>query len=87
MLKQVRFSLGNTPVYFDANGDPPTGYDIICWVWKGTDWSIRHIGSFSPDPVALMIDPDLIEWHDVGNSRPVRFFYEVSFQVSSEKLY
>lgn len=79
MLKQVRFSLGNTSVYFDAQGDPPTGYDIINWVWRGTDWSIRHIGSFSPDPVALIIDPDLIEWHDVGNPRSVCFFLSSVF--------
>ncbi len=70
-LKRVRFSLGNTSVYFDMNGDPPTGYDIITWVWRGTDWSLRDVGSFSPDPIALTVDADLIEWH-TGNSTHVR---------------
>lgn len=73
-LKQVRFSLGSTPVYFDANGDPPTGYDIICWVWEGTTWSIRVVGSFKPIPVTLTIDPDLIAWHKTGDSRTVCLF-------------
>uniref|UniRef100_G3NSS5 Taste receptor, type 1, member 1 n=1 Tax=Gasterosteus aculeatus TaxID=69293 RepID=G3NSS5_GASAC len=70
-LKEVKFSLGNTSVYFDMNGDPPTGYDIIVWVWRGTDWSIKKVGSFSPDPIDLSVDADQIEWHDTGNPRTV----------------
>ncbi|XP_026187460.1 taste receptor type 1 member 1 [Mastacembelus armatus] len=70
-LKQVHFSLGNTSVYFDMNGDPPTGYDIVSWVWRGTDWSVRVVGSFSPDPVMLTVDSDQIEWHESGPSTPV----------------
>lgn len=53
------------------NGDPPTGYDIIVWVWRGTDWSIKEVGSFSPDPIDLSVDADQIEWHDTGNPRTV----------------
>lgn len=71
-LKKVRFSLNNSSVYFDANGDPPTGYDIISWVWKGTDWSVRIVGTFSPDPITLTVDADKIEWFDKGDSRNVR---------------
>uniref|UniRef100_A0A671TKR1 Taste receptor, type 1, member 1 n=1 Tax=Sparus aurata TaxID=8175 RepID=A0A671TKR1_SPAAU len=33
--EQVQFTFQNTSVYFDANGDPPTGYDIVCWIWRG----------------------------------------------------
>lgn len=73
-LKQVRFSQGNTSVYFDMNGDPPTGYDIICWIWRGTNWSIRKVGSFSQDPVLLTVDADQIEWHKRGDSKQVRTF-------------
>lgn len=72
LIKEVRFSLGNTSVYFDKNGDPPTGYDIVSWVWRGTDWSLRVVGSFSPDPITLTVDADRIEWHDAGDSTPVR---------------
>ncbi|XP_074498635.1 taste receptor type 1 member 1 [Sebastes fasciatus] len=70
LIKEVRFSLGNTSVYFDKNGDPPTGYDIVSWVWRGTDWSLRVVGSFSPDPITLTVDADRIEWHDAGDSTP-----------------
>ncbi|XP_008300468.1 taste receptor type 1 member 1 [Stegastes partitus] len=70
-LKQVRFSLKNTSVYFDVNGDPPTGYDIISWVWRGNDWSIRIVGSFAPDPISLTVDADQIEWFSRGDSRKV----------------
>ncbi|XP_076028146.1 taste receptor type 1 member 1 [Genypterus blacodes] len=69
-LKQVRFSVRNTSVYFDQNGDPPTGYDIVAWVWRGTDWSLRCVGSFSPDPISLTIDATQIEWHSNGTPPP-----------------
>lgn len=71
-LKEVRFSLHNTSVYFDVNGDPPTVYDIVSWVWRGTDWSVRVVGSFSPDPITLTVDADQIKWHDTGDPKPVR---------------
>ncbi|KAM6981931.1 taste receptor type 1 member 1 [Tautogolabrus adspersus] len=71
LLKEVRFSLDNTSVYFDINGDPPTGYDIISWVWRGAEWSVRKVGSFSPDPILLTVDGAEIEWNNMANSREV----------------
>lgn len=73
-LKQVQFLVANTSVYFDSNGDPPTGYDIISWVWRGMAWSVRVVGSFNPNPISLTIDADAVEWHISGNSRSVRGF-------------
>ncbi|PWA31068.1 hypothetical protein CCH79_00010594 [Gambusia affinis] len=70
-LRKVRFSLGNSSVYFDMHGDPPTGYDIVSWVWRGTDWSLRVVGSFTPDPIALTVDASLIEWHGKEDSESV----------------
>ncbi|XP_047215531.1 taste receptor type 1 member 1 [Girardinichthys multiradiatus] len=70
-LREVRFSLSNSSVYFDINGDPPTGYDIVSWVWRGKDWSLRVVGSFTPDPVTLTVDAGLIEWHGKGDSESV----------------
>ncbi|XP_035597005.1 taste receptor type 1 member 1-like [Oncorhynchus keta] len=68
LLKQVRFSVGNSSVYFDENGDPPTGYDIVTWVWRGTEWSLRVVGSYTPDPTDLTVDPAQIEWaSDIDN--------------------
>lgn len=73
-LKQVRFLMANTSVYFDSNGDPPTGYDIISWVWRGMEWSVRVVGSFTPNPISLTIDANAVEWHISGDSRSVRVF-------------
>ncbi|KAI4823722.1 hypothetical protein KUCAC02_012293 [Chaenocephalus aceratus] len=71
LIKDVHFYLGNTSVYYDSNGDAPTGYDIVLWVWNGTEWSLRELGSFSPDPITLTIDADLIDWDGTGDSRLV----------------
>ncbi|XP_077441377.1 taste receptor type 1 member 1 [Vanacampus margaritifer] len=68
MLKNTRFSLENTSVYFDVNGDPPTGYDIVTWIWRGTEWSLRVVGSFSPHPLQLTLDEDAIEWQSTGST-------------------
>lgn len=62
LLKQVRFSVENFSVYFDENGDPPTGYDIVTWIWRGTEWSLREVGSYTADPTDLTVDPAQIEW-------------------------
>ncbi|KAM9342481.1 taste receptor type 1 member 1 [Pholidichthys leucotaenia] len=69
-LRQVQFYLGNTSVYFDVNGDPPTGYDIVSWIWRGTEWSLRTVGLFTPDPITLIIDAEKIEWHGDGKTVP-----------------
>ncbi|KAE8293269.1 Taste receptor type 1 member 1 G-protein coupled receptor 70 Precursor [Larimichthys crocea] len=70
-LKQVNFTLDNTSVYFDMNGDPPTGYDLTCWAWRGKSWSLRDIGTFNPDPITLTIDADKIEWHNADYSKQI----------------
>lgn len=77
-LKQVNFTLDNTSVYFDMNGDPPTGYDLTCWAWRGKSWSLRDIGTFNPDPITLTIDADKIEWHNADYSKQVRPFEQIS---------
>ncbi|XP_077367933.1 taste receptor type 1 member 1 [Festucalex cinctus] len=68
ILKDTRFSLENTSVYFDENGDPPTGYDIVTWIWRGTEWSLRVVGSFRPHPLQLTLDEDAIEWQSRGST-------------------
>uniref|UniRef100_A0A4W4EY62 G-protein coupled receptors family 3 profile domain-containing protein n=1 Tax=Electrophorus electricus TaxID=8005 RepID=A0A4W4EY62_ELEEL len=71
-LKHVRFSVRNTLVYFDENGDPPTGYDIVTWIWQNKTWSLRVVGTFTPDPPDLQLDPSQIQWRgDTSDIVPV----------------
>uniref|UniRef100_A0A8C2J2A6 Taste receptor type 1 member 1-like n=1 Tax=Cyprinus carpio TaxID=7962 RepID=A0A8C2J2A6_CYPCA len=68
-LKQVRFSIRNTSFYFDKNGDPPTGYDIVTWVWTDGQWSFKVVGNYSPAPTELQLDASQIKW--TGQVSPV----------------
>ncbi|KAG1961767.1 taste receptor type [Pimephales promelas] len=68
-LKRVQFSIRNTSVYFDKNGDPPTGYDIVTWLWMDGQWSFKVVGSFSPGPNDLQLDASQIQW--TGQVSPV----------------
>ncbi|CAL8252069.1 unnamed protein product [Arctogadus glacialis] len=62
LLKKVRFSVGNSSMYFDENGDPPTGYDIVAWLWRGSQWIVKEVGSYTPYPSSLTVNTSLIEW-------------------------
>ncbi|KAK7132239.1 hypothetical protein R3I93_018711 [Phoxinus phoxinus] len=68
-LKQVQFSIRNTSFYFDKNGDPPTGYDIVTWLWMDGQWSFKAVGSYSPSPNDLQLDTSQIQW--TGQVSPV----------------
>ncbi|MGH0168954.1 UNVERIFIED_CONTAM: hypothetical protein FKN15_069454 [Acipenser sinensis] len=67
-IKQVNISIHDAPLYFDNNGDPPTGYDIIAWDWVGDSVSYKVIGSYSPNPERLLINRDLINWNAKDNN-------------------
>ncbi|XP_067096715.1 taste receptor type 1 member 1 [Osmerus mordax] len=69
-LKKVRFSVENSSVYFDQNGDPPTGYDIVTWIWRGPAWSLRVVGSYTPDPTDLTVNATQIEWMSSSGTAP-----------------
>jgi hypothetical protein len=49
-------------MYFDENGDPPTGYDIVAWLWRGSQWIVKEVGSYTPYPSSLTVNTSLIEW-------------------------
>ncbi|XP_025062161.1 taste receptor type 1 member 1 isoform X3 [Alligator sinensis] len=96
-IKQVNFSLHKNWIYFDVNGDPMTGYDLIMWKWTGPAWSFDTIGSFSRNPDRLSIDWDRIVWHTEDNQVPrARGVgqstgtgtkeYFLSFRISSWKM-
>ncbi|XP_075461104.1 taste receptor type 1 member 1-like [Ascaphus truei] len=69
-LKMVNFSLNNKPIYFDDNGDPAAGYDIVMWDWNGDNTSVNVIGSFSQNLRRLELAHTL-KWHTHDNGVPV----------------
>nr|AAI62412.1 Taste receptor, type 1, member 1 [Danio rerio] len=68
-LRQVRFSIRNASFYFDKNGDPPTGYDIVTWEWTNGLWSFKVVGNYSPSANDLHLDDSQIDWS--GQVSPV----------------
>lgn len=69
-IKQVNFTLQKSQVYFDANGDPLTGYDLVMWKWTGQTWSFDVIGSFLQNPDRLNIGQAGLLWHTKDNQVP-----------------
>lgn len=81
-LKQVQFSIRNTSVYFDKNGDPPTGYDIVTWVWTDSRWSFKVVGNYSPGQTELQLDASQIKWAgQVSLETRVSFFPYMYFII------
>ncbi|XP_030623616.1 taste receptor type 1 member 1 [Chanos chanos] len=70
-IKQARFSIRNTSVYFDENGDPPTGYDIVTWIWEEDQWLLRVVGTYKPDPPMLQVDSSQIQWSSDGVTKTI----------------
>ncbi|TSM04830.1 Taste receptor type 1 member 1 [Bagarius yarrelli] len=62
-LKQVRVSIRNTTLFFDQYGNPPTGYDIVTWLWINKIWSLGIVGSFISEPPSLVLNASEIQWH------------------------
>lgn len=60
-IQKVNLTVNNTRIYFDANGDPSLGYDIVYWsvgeAKQGAD--IRTIGEYWPDG-EIKIPNDLV---------------------------
>uniref|UniRef100_A0A3P8R9U7 G-protein coupled receptors family 3 profile domain-containing protein n=1 Tax=Astatotilapia calliptera TaxID=8154 RepID=A0A3P8R9U7_ASTCA len=50
-IQKVNFTENNTQIYFDSDGDPSLGYDIVYWNRSDCNKSmiIQTIGEYSPD--------------------------------------
>ncbi|XP_075695559.1 taste receptor type 1 member 1 [Rhinoderma darwinii] len=68
-VKKVNFTLYNQSIYFDSNGDPATGYDIVMWSWNDLTPSFKVIGSYSKVAGRLQLNEEL-KWHTKDNSVP-----------------
>nr|XP_033777271.1 taste receptor type 1 member 3 [Geotrypetes seraphini] len=67
-IKEVNFTVLNTTFYFDENGSPNIGYDVVTWIHKGKELSVDKISQYSE---ALDdINSSLIDWQTAGNTVP-----------------
>ncbi|NWS75779.1 TS1R1 protein, partial [Crotophaga sulcirostris] len=69
-IKQVNFTLYNSHISFDANGDIRKGYNIIMWNWSGPTWAFDVIGRFSVNPDRLSVDRAKMLWHTKDRQAP-----------------
>lgn len=52
------------PVYFNKQGNPPTGYDLVHWSWNATGYfELVTIGSYDALRHELTVDESKIQWH------------------------
>lgn len=59
-IKKVNFTLNNTHIFFDANGDPSLGYDIVYWsMAESKSTHIKTIGEYWPNG-EIKIPNDLV---------------------------
>ncbi|XP_032355917.1 G-protein coupled receptor family C group 6 member A-like [Etheostoma spectabile] len=47
-IKKVNFTVDTTHIFFDANGDPSVGYDIVHWDVTESSLQIETIGQYWP---------------------------------------
>uniref|UniRef100_UPI00398F0A6B taste receptor type 1 member 3-like n=1 Tax=Pristiophorus japonicus TaxID=55135 RepID=UPI00398F0A6B len=71
-LEQVKFILHNRSIFFDEHWNPPIGYDIINWQWKGGNSTpeFRIIGEYRALDKELLINTRLIHWNSLHNKIP-----------------
>ncbi|XP_050570931.1 taste receptor type 1 member 1 [Cygnus atratus] len=70
-IKQVNFSLHNSQICFDANGNIHKGYDIIMWNWSGLSWAFDVVGTFTVNPDRLLLNRSKILWHTKDHQAPI----------------
>lgn len=69
-ISNIKITVNNTTINFDANGDPSLGYDIMLWNTSeskgGVD--IRKVGEYWPNK-NISFSEDLSQWRNYGNVR------------------
>uniref|UniRef100_A0A8B9ZFK9 Taste 1 receptor member 1 n=1 Tax=Anas platyrhynchos TaxID=8839 RepID=A0A8B9ZFK9_ANAPL len=70
-IKQVNFSLHNSQICFDANGNIYKGYNIIMWNWRGLSWAFDVVGTFTVNPNRLLLNRSKILWHTKDHQAPI----------------
>ncbi|XP_069771670.1 taste receptor type 1 member 1-like [Narcine bancroftii] len=86
-LKTVKFNLQDYHLYFDENGDPPAGYDIVSWDWTRGGAHFKSIGSYMPTTRKISINPSLIHWHLDDNLVRIQFVHASQKHLHLYNLY
>ncbi|KAG7323542.1 hypothetical protein KOW79_013244 [Hemibagrus wyckioides] len=84
-LKQVRLSIRNTTLFFDQYGNPPTGYDIVTWLWSNKTWSLKMVGSFISEPPSIQVDASQIQWMPESRCSPECPYGNRQLQIGQHK--
>ncbi|XP_039642199.1 G-protein coupled receptor family C group 6 member A-like [Perca fluviatilis] len=64
-IKKVNFTVNTTRIFFDANGDPSIGYDILRWNMTESSTHIETIGHYWPDGKFKVPDDVVRSMHNV----------------------
>ncbi|XP_061749752.1 G-protein coupled receptor family C group 6 member A-like [Nerophis ophidion] len=66
-IKKVNFTVDTTHIFFDANGDPSLGYDILYWDMSAKTWLnvIQVIGKYWPNGTIRVPRDLVLKMHNV----------------------
>nr|XP_006642093.1 PREDICTED: taste receptor type 1 member 3 [Lepisosteus oculatus] len=67
VLKKVSFTINNTKVTFDVNGNPSIGYEVLTWRWDRDVLRFQNIGTYEGK---LVLNRSLIHWHTENSQVP-----------------
>ncbi|KAI5612307.1 taste receptor type 1 member 2 precursor, partial [Silurus asotus] len=84
-LKRICISIRNTTLFFDANGNPPTEYDIVRWIWVNKTWSLGTVGSFISEPPHLQLNAAQIQWMPESRCSPECPYGHRRLQIGQHK--
>ncbi|KAM5140387.1 taste receptor type 1 member 1-like [Mantella aurantiaca] len=71
-VKKVNFTLYNQSIFFDDNGDPAMGYDLVMWSWNGENPTFGVVGSYSKISQRLQLD-ERLPWNTKDGAVPESF--------------
>ncbi|XP_068172336.1 taste receptor type 1 member 3 [Antennarius striatus] len=66
-LRNISVDMNGTFLVFDSNGNPNIGYNLIEWIWNGSDVNFKEVGSFDKE---LHINLSLFKWHTSDSQVP-----------------